>query len=192
MATTAQIAANRQNALNSTGPKSLQGKAVVAQNAVKLGLTAHHSVIKSESKAEFDLYRQQFLEELTPDTPLESMLAERIVNLSWRLKRIALIQSQTFDALNKSELPGPLSSLKDFLNKHQDESAQSAQNLPLGRLAIRDFSNQRILERLLMYERRLENSLYKTVLELQRLNLMKNLKTNRNILADYTKQTQYA
>ncbi|MFA5240393.1 MAG: hypothetical protein WC476_11900 [Phycisphaerae bacterium] len=191
MATTAQIAANRLNALKSTGPKSPHGKTVVAQNAVKFGLTAHHTVIKSESRAEFDLYRSQFLEELAPDTPLESMLAERIINLSWRLKRIALIQSQTFDALNKSELPGPLNNLKQFF-QNKDNSPESAQSLPLGRLAIRDFSNQRILERLLMYERRLENSLYKTVLELQRLNLMKNLKPNHNIFAEYAKQTQCA
>jgi len=39
-------------------------------------------------------------------------------------------------------------------------------------LAVKDFSNGRVLERLLMYERRLENSLYKTILELQRLNLI--------------------
>ncbi len=48
-------------------------------------------------------------------------------------------------------------------------------DLALGRLAIKDFSNARVLERLLMYERRIEHSLYKTVLELQRLQLMRKL-----------------
>jgi len=59
----------------------------------------------------------------------------------------------------------------------QADPSQSAPHLALGRLAIKDFSNARVLERLLMYERRIENSLYKTLLELQRLNLIKDLNT---------------
>jgi hypothetical protein len=46
-------------------------------------------------------------------------------------------------------------------------------DLVLGRLAVKDFSNARVLERLLMYERRIEHSLYKTILELQRLHIMR-------------------
>jgi hypothetical protein len=42
-------------------------------------------------------------------------------------------------------------------------------------MAIKDFSNSRVLERLLMYERRIEHSLYKTMLELQRLQLLRKL-----------------
>jgi hypothetical protein len=40
MATDAQVAANRLNAQESTGPRTTEGKAVVAQNAVKHGLLA--------------------------------------------------------------------------------------------------------------------------------------------------------
>jgi hypothetical protein len=48
--------------------------------------------------------------------------------------------------------------------------------LALGRLAVKDFSDARVLDRLLMYERRLEHSLYRTILELQRLNIARKLK----------------
>jgi hypothetical protein len=48
--------------------------------------------------------------------------------------------------------------------------------LALGRLAVKDFGNERVLEHLLMYERRIEHSLYKTILELQRLNIARKLK----------------
>jgi len=82
MATEAQILANRRNAQNSTGPRSPEGKSIVSQNAVKHGLTAAHDIISSESQADFDLYRDQFLTELAPTSPMESMLAERIVSLS--------------------------------------------------------------------------------------------------------------
>jgi hypothetical protein len=60
-------------------------------------------------------------------------------------------------------------------NPLHEDTSESATALALGRLAIKDFSNARVLERLLMYERRIEHSLYKTLIELQRLNLVKKL-----------------
>ena len=92
MSTQPQILANRRNAQKSTGPKSPQGKAVVSQNALKHGLSARHDVITSESQADFDLHRDALLAELLPLSPMESILADRIVSLSWRLKRADLIQ----------------------------------------------------------------------------------------------------
>ncbi len=184
MTTEAKILANRRNAQKSTGPRTSQGKAAVSQNSVKHGFSARQTVISSEDQAEFDLYRQQFLEELAPETPMESMLAERVVNLSWRLKRAARIQNQTIDALNTPKSKDPLLEKlkKQYIYKApdlpQENPSQSTPDLVLGRLAIKDFSSDRVLERLLMYERRIENSLYKTVLELQRLNLIKNLNNN--------------
>ena len=45
MSSEAKIAANRHNAEKSTGPKTAEGKAIVAQNAVKHGLLARTAVI---------------------------------------------------------------------------------------------------------------------------------------------------
>ncbi len=186
MATEAQITANRRNAQKSTGPRTIEGKAAVSQNAVRHGLTAANDVISSESQADFDLYRDQLLAELDPASPMESMLAERVVGLSWRLKRTCRIQNQTIDALNAPKTPSPLSKLtKSFVFKGrfqpQEDSSESTPALALGRLAIEDFANARVLDRLLMYERRIEHSLYKTLLELQRLNLVKKLNTGSEI-----------
>jgi hypothetical protein len=177
MATESQILANRRNALKSTGPRTPQGKAAVSQNAVKHGLLARQDVISSESQAEFDLYRQQLLDELAPASPMESVLAERIVTLSWRLKRVCRIQNQVIDALNADISSNPLTRLTQSLLLKGSLSAAGGTNLALGRLAIKDFANARVLDRLLMYERRMEHSLYKTLLELQRLNLIKKMNT---------------
>jgi hypothetical protein len=187
MSTEAQILANRRNAQNSTGPRSPEGRAIVSQNALKHGLTAANNIISSESQADFDLYRDQILDELAPTSPMESMLAERIVNLSWRLKRASRIQNQTIDALSTPDTSSPLTKLThSLLSRVRDQSQapppESASDLALGRLAVKDFSNTRILERLLMYERRIENSLYKTILELQRLNLIKKLNPEYEML----------
>jgi len=180
MATELQILANQRNAQKSTGPHTNEGKAAVSQNAVKHGLLARHDVISSESQADFDLYRRQMLDELTPVSPMESMLAERIVTLSWRLKRVCRIQNQTIDALKARNTSGPLAKLTQSLSfnvagKSLSNAGGFNGELALGRLVIKDFSNARVLDRLLMYERRIEHSLYKTLLEFQRLHLIKKL-----------------
>jgi len=184
MSTESQIIANRRNALKSTGPRTSEGKAAVSQNAVKHGLLTRRDVISSESQADFDLYRDQLLDELDPASPMESMLAERIVSLSWRLKRVCRIQNQAIDALNAAHTSNPLTKLTQSLLLKGNLSAvggssNPAPELALGRLAIKDFSNARVLERLLMYERRIEHSLYKTILELQRLNLIRKMNMER-------------
>jgi len=193
MSTQAQILANRRNAQKSTGPRTTEGKAAVSQNAVKHGFSAHQDIISSESQADFDQYRDQILAELDPASPMESMLAERIVGLSWRLKRVGRIQNQAIDALNADNTSSPLAKLTKslFFKGHyqpQENTSKSATALALGRLAIKDFSNARVLERLLMYERRIESSLYKTILELQRHCLMQKLHPHSTV----DEQTDYA
>jgi len=111
---------------------------------------------------------------------MESMLAERLISLSWRLKRADLIQNQTFDAMHEQNTTNPLAKLaKSFglkgLGTPQPEPTGSNPDLTLGRIALKDFANARVLDRLLMYERRIENSLHKTIIELQRLTLIRNL-----------------
>jgi len=194
MATEAQILANRRNAQKSTGPRTPEGKAIISQNALKHGLTASQAIISSESQAEFEMYRDQMLDELVPVGAMESMLTERIISLSWRLKRAGRFQNQTIDAMNEDNKSSPLAKLTKSLfskglEQPQDGTSDSEADLALGRLAIKDFSNARVLERLLMYERRIEHSLYKTILELQRLHLMRKLDPLR---AGDNEETSYA
>ena len=180
MLSESKILANRQNASKSTGPKTPHGKALVSKNAFKHDLTSVADVIRSENLPEFELFRDSILSELAPQTPVETVLAQRVVSLSWRLKRIALIQNRAIDTLNKDNTPSRLEKLTQSLLPSRlqtpPDTSEEDPNLALGRLAVKDFSNSRVLERLLMYERRIENSLYKTLLELQRLNLLKSLK----------------
>jgi hypothetical protein len=180
MSSEAQILANRRNAQKSTGPCTPEGKTIVSQNAVKHGLTAGQDIISSESQADFELYRDLMLAEMAPAGPMESMLAERIVGLSWRLKRVGCIQNQAIDAMNADNTSSLLAKLTQSLFSKRPVPPQGGPStsdgvLALGRLAIKDFSNARVLDRLLMYERRIEHSLYKTLLELQRLHLIRKL-----------------
>jgi hypothetical protein len=180
MATEAQINANRRNSQKSTGPRSPEGKAIVSKNAVKHGLFASENVIKGENQADFDLFREEMLRKLAPVGPVESMLAERVVSLSWRLQRAGRIQNQAIDVMIERDGPSPLTkqlraSLPKFLRDVQDDPRGSGPELVLGRAAIKDYSNSRVLDRLLMYERRIENSMIKMMDQLYKLRLIREL-----------------
>ena len=182
-ATKAQIAANQRNAQNSTGPSTTQGKADASQNSLKHGLTANQIVIKSEQQADFELHRAQILDELAPSTPIESMLAERIVSTSWRLKRAENFQNLSIDALATPKNNQFTKLQQMLITKYTGTSetgpVESDPDLLLGRMLIKDFSNQRVLEKLLMYERRIENSFYRSLLEIQRLNMIKKIQAGK-------------
>ncbi len=163
MATKAQVAANRRNAEKSTGPRTAEGKQAVAQNAVKHGLAGRVDVIKGEDQAEFDRYREALLAELRPRGAVEALLVERVVGLSWRLKRVERMQNEVFDAL----LADGATPLARLARSVIPGKAAEDDGLDLGRAVIKDFANSRVLDRLLMYERRMENSLLKTLNDLQ-------------------------
>ncbi len=182
MSSIAQIHANRQNSQKSTGPRSAKGKAVVAKNAVKHGLFAQEAVITGENEKDYDLFREEILAELAPAGAMESILAERFVSLSWRLQRIERIQNLVIDSMIERELTSPLANLTEqFLPKSlrkpksETNSTRSSSEMTLGKIVSRDCANSRVLERLLMYERRIENSLFKTTKELDRRKIMRQL-----------------
>src|SRR4030042_5428193 len=97
MSSSAQIVANRCNSKKSTGPRSVEGKEKVAQNAVKHGLFSQKNVVISENQVEFDQLEDEMLAELAPVGVMETMLAERIVSLTWRPKRAERMQNEAID-----------------------------------------------------------------------------------------------
>jgi hypothetical protein len=172
MATEAQIAANRLNAQKSTGPRTDEGKARVAQNAVKHGLLAQEAVIRGEDPADFEAHRQAILAELAPVGAIESMLAERVVGLLWRLRRAERLQNEAFKSLYLTEAScefGELMRKRMAREPGGPQGERGRDDLIVGRVAMKDFGHVHTLERLGLYERRLEQSLCRTMAELRRL-----------------------
>ena len=186
MATQAQILANRRNAQKSTGPRTTEGKAAVSQNAVKHGLLARHTVITSETQADFNLHRDRILADLDPLRATESVLAERIVSLSWRLKRAERIQNKAIDAMTEDYTSSALTKLLQSMRCSNQQQSQSSPgtadaDLTLGYVAIDDFSGAAIFDRLQLYERRIELSLYHAMLEFQRISLSTTIKRQGHV-----------
>src|SRR5271169_5156640 len=96
MSSERQVEANRQNAQHSTGPHTAGGKARVALNALKHGLTGKQVVLPNEDPEDFDAFRDGLLSALEPHDEFEGTLAERIVIDAWRLRRAALLESGSY------------------------------------------------------------------------------------------------
>jgi hypothetical protein len=172
MATENQVNANRKNALKSTGPRTEEGKDASSQNAVKHGLRAKKDVIRTENQDEFIIFRDNMLADLSPDGAMEEMLAERIVSLSWRLKRAEHFQNAVIDALIEHGLHGASSGFgwtSDNRERAQKEAAAGDVDVMLGIVINHDFANAKTLDMLLSYERRIESSLYRTIGELKKV-----------------------
>jgi hypothetical protein len=93
----ARAAASRRNGAKSRGPKTPEGKARSAQNALKHGLRAQkHIVLLGESAAEFTALEAALLEELAPQGALQAALARRVVAAAWRLERAERLETELF------------------------------------------------------------------------------------------------
>ncbi|MGD0134780.1 MAG: hypothetical protein ABSE57_22245 [Bryobacteraceae bacterium] len=84
---------NRENAQRSTGPRTAAGKQRSSRNALSHGLTAASPVLPTEDRAAYQDHRLRFFDEYKPATPTESQLVQELIDTSWRLNRIPLLEA---------------------------------------------------------------------------------------------------
>jgi len=87
MASTAQILANRENALSSTGPVTADGKSRCARNAVTMGLFTKGDIVLESEQDEYAQFFASHEADLLPIGAIEHTLAAEIIHASWRLRR---------------------------------------------------------------------------------------------------------
>jgi hypothetical protein len=107
MTTEKQLAANRQNAKHSTGPRSEHGKRRSRRNALRHGLSAETVIDVLEDPAAYNALASAINADYRPRTNFELQLVSRLVSLLWRLRRAVAIESGLFaiegQALRKHE-----------------------------------------------------------------------------------------
>ncbi len=93
-----KIEANRRNAQQSTGPKTAEGKANSAKNAVKHGIFVKQILqgADDEEVAEIELLVQEIRDCYQPIGKVEEMLVEKIVVENVRYARILGFERQEF------------------------------------------------------------------------------------------------
>src|SRR5580704_13143484 len=93
MTSARKAAANRNNALRSTGPKSLTGLAHSCRNALKSGIYAHMELLPGEDAAAYKRLRKNAYSELKPSGIIERTFFELIVGDLWRLGRLQHVEN---------------------------------------------------------------------------------------------------
>ncbi len=88
-----KIEANRRNALRSTGPRSPEEKARVAQNPLKHGLLSPKALLPGEDPQRLKELAEALRAELNPRGPLERVYADLMISAVWRRRRFLRVEA---------------------------------------------------------------------------------------------------
>ena len=108
MATIQQIEANRLNAQKSTGPRSVEGKAVSCFNALKTGIDAKSQLVRGEDPAELQTLTAEYQERWQSATPEQRLLVDTLIDCEWLLRRLRKAEAQLWECyMQKAEIWKP-------------------------------------------------------------------------------------
>lgn len=148
MTNIAQLTANRRNALQSTGPRTSEGKSAASRNARKHGVLSDDLIIKDEKRHDLETLRLGIYKSLSPEGVIEELFVEKIINAIWRIRRLTKVEGELFSKREFSYEPSCLS-----------QAFRGSDGVGL-----------QVLSR---YEAALERNLYRALHELQRIQGMR-------------------
>ena len=177
MAPTKQVAANRQNAQKSTGPRTKSGKVRSSGSALKHGLSAEQVVIFDEDPAAFEALRDDLYAHYQPSDPVDDALVEQVAGCIWRLRRVpeieaAIIEYHYFDRQADRARMSEFN-LMSGAEEREAIGRQHERRPVLGDVFER---SQRSLSSLIRIAGVIEGSMYRAIRELERR------KSERNIV----------
>jgi hypothetical protein len=114
VATPAQSAASRANALQSTGAVTDEGRQASSRNAIAFGLFTQNDYIRPGEEDEYARFCDAFRRDINPEGAAEETLATLMVSASWRIRRCALVEAGLVPASD--------------LDPMQDDACSSLQN----------------------------------------------------------------
>src|ERR1035441_4148254 len=145
---------NYQNSLRSTGPRTAAGKQRSALNAFKHGLSGNHLVMQQHEFAAYAQHTAKMLRDLKPVTEPEKQIAQKIIDLNFRVNRITAIENNMLNFDMTDNEP------------HFEEDDGIAAMMGQARAWKKDAQSFEILGR---YESRLSRQLLQYQKELERL-----------------------
>jgi hypothetical protein len=144
-----QLRANRKNARSSTGPQTLEGKNRSARNATRHGIFSSAMLLPGEDPDQLKQLRDSAIRHFDPRDGIEMEIVEQYVSASWRLRRVRAAEAKLYQHVrNDAQLP--------------DAPADQV----LGALLSEERNE---LERYQRYERRLEDSIHRSINQLRKL-----------------------
>jgi hypothetical protein len=94
-----QHQANRQNAQQSTGPKTPEGKSAIRFNALTYGLRTRETIFPLENAEEYSDLWDELEAEWQPQTRTERLYLETMVTSQWLLKRLADSEKRIYQCI---------------------------------------------------------------------------------------------
>ena len=93
-----RLDANRRNAQLSTGPRTPEGKARVAQNRTTHALTGKgHLILPGEDAGAYDRLFAALMQEHSPVGETENHQVELLAHNQWKLRRAARLETEAFE-----------------------------------------------------------------------------------------------
>jgi hypothetical protein len=146
---------NQTNAQHSTGPKTPEGKQRSSLNALRHGLTGQIVVMPTEDLQAYQLHLTSFTDEYHPQGATEANLVQALADTSWRLNRVAALETNLLTL-------GVASQLNPF-----SDSPQQVQDAFSIVAALE--SQSKALSNLSMHSQRLSRQFERTVAQLRDL-----------------------
>jgi hypothetical protein len=87
---------NKANAQKSTGPRTEAGKQRSKLNALRHGLTGHTIVLPTEDHDAYQRHTHGLFDHFQPAGALEQQLVQSLADTSWRLNRVAALETNLF------------------------------------------------------------------------------------------------
>jgi hypothetical protein len=109
-----QLDTTRPRSARRRGPRTAAGKARVATNAIAHAMSSARLVVLGEGANEWEAHRRAIVENLAPEGPVETALAERVASAIWRWRRVsayeeaAIAERQHSPMASARLLPSPL------------------------------------------------------------------------------------
>jgi hypothetical protein len=124
MSTNRQTEANRRNAAKSTGPTSVEGKAVSSMNALKSGIHAESAIITGEDPAALAQLAETFYHDHQPESAMERAILDNIIRDTWLLIRFFRIDAEIIDyEIEDASYPKEVNQAgKAFIDSSPDQS----------------------------------------------------------------------
>jgi hypothetical protein len=146
MPSESRLAANRQNAHASTGPRTDAGKCRSSQNAASLGLFSTRAFVRPEEIAEYDALRAGLIAELAPASLLEQAHVTEILNSMWRLRRCSQVEASLADL---DAAPDPMNSPDTLATQNAVDRARAHAGNTLRRSTteLRRLQTERMLQK---------------------------------------------
>jgi hypothetical protein len=127
----ARAEASRKNGAQSRGPKTEEGKAKSAQNALRHGMRAQkYLVLPDEDAAEFAALEAALVEELAPVGALQTVLARRVAVAAWRLARADRLEAELFEERRSADGGLGLALIRDGNGARSFETVGGSQHRP--------------------------------------------------------------